>query len=325
MTARPSSTSHPPPRRRPAWPTIVGVVTLATLAVAVVLVLLSEGRSPGTTTPTASPSATPSRSAVAATASPAASASVGPIELAVGAFVAPVVHGVTLRDAPSTSGARIGELALGSVNLVIEGPVEADGYRWHRLSAAGLPPSSGCITPLPTDPLTCPIWYGWAAAGEPSDGTEWFEPIEVDCPDPAGDSSAFLQLPRRVPLGCYGSSPIIFTAWYPGPSDEGGQTEPCDADPAIAWLYCVEAAGADVWTSPEEAQAFHRLHVDPASGVVLPEPDQWLRITGAFDHPDAPLCAAAEAATAEDPDPDLAVLECRGRFVVHGVEVTSAP
>jgi hypothetical protein len=298
---------------------------LAALAVAVVVVLLSESRSPGTASPTASPSEAPSQSAVAATASPAASASAGPIELAVGTFVTPVVEGVTLRDAPRTSGARIGELALGSVNLVIEGPVEADGYRWHRLSASGLPPSSGCITPLPTDPLTCPIWYGWAAAGAPSDGTEWFEPIEVDCPDPAEDPTAFLQLPRRVPLGCYGSSPISFTAWYPAPPEGGGQAEPCGADPAIAWLYCVEAAGADVWTSPDEAQAFHRLHFDPASGVVLPAADQWLRVTGAFDHPDAPLCAEAEAAAGDDPDPDLAVLECRVRFVVHGVAATSGP
>lgn len=315
MTGRPSATQS-------QWPMIIGLVVLAALAVAVVIVLLSEDDPPGTTTPTGSPSAAPSASAMTATASPVASASTAPTGLQVGAFVAPIVDGVTLRETPSTSGVRIGELPLGGANLVIEGPTEADGYQWYRLSAIGLPPSSGCITPLPTDPLECPIWYGWAAAGEPADEAGWFEPVDVECPDPELDAAGFLELPQRVPLGCYGASPISFTGFYPAPPD-GGLGEPCEVDHAVAWLYCVSSARA--WTSPDEAQAFVGLHVDPQSGVVLPEPDQWLRVTGAFDHPDAPLCAEAEAAAGDDPDPDLAVLECRVRFIVHGVEVTSAP
>jgi hypothetical protein len=302
---------------------VIGVVVLAILAVAVALVLLSESNPPPTAaTPTSSPSASPSASAVAATTSIAPSASAVSGGLDVGAFVAPVVDGVTLRETPSTSGVRIGELPRDQPNLVIEGAVEADGYQWWRLSAIGLPPSSGCITPLPTDPLACPIWYGWAAAGEPDDPTGWFEPIEVECPDPEQDAAAFLELPRRVPLGCYGSNPISFTGWYPAPP-QGGLDEPCEVDHPVAWLYCTGPPRA--LTSPDEAQGSVELHVDPESGVVLPEPDQWLRVTGAFDHPDAPLCAEAEEATSDDPDPDLAVLECRVRFVVHGVEVTSAP
>jgi hypothetical protein len=302
---------------------IAGLVVLAVLAIAVLLVLLSEDDPPRASSPSASPSAAPSASAAAATPSPAlsSSASAAPIGLQVGAFVAPIVDGVTLRETPSTSGVRIGALPRGAANLVIEGPMEADGYQWYRLSAIGLPPSSGCITPLPTDPLECPIWYGWAAAGEPADES-WFEPVDVECPEPEQVAAGFLELPQRVPLGCYGSSPISFTGFYPAPPD-GGPGEPCAVDHAVAWLYCV--GPASVWSSPDEAQAFLGLHVDPASGVVLPEPDQWLRVTGAFDHPEAPMCAEAEAVASDDPDPDLAVLECRVRFVVHGVEVTSAP
>jgi hypothetical protein len=309
------------------WPTIIGGGVLAVLAVAVVLVLLSENATPGTTIPSGSASAAPSESAsaVSASTSPAPSASAASTGLQVGTFAAPIVDGVTLRETPTTSGVRIGELALGSVNLVIEGPVEADGYGWYRLSAEGLPPSSGCITPLPTDPLTCPIWFGWAAAGDPASEEEWFEPIEVDCPDPGQDPAGFLELPQRVPLGCYGTSAITFTAWHPEPPGGLEQGEPCDADPAVAWLYCPDSI-AIVYASPEgDASGFQRLHVDPASGVVVPEPGQWLRITGAFDHPTAATCAEAETAFAEDPDPDLAVLECRVRLVVQGVEVTAAP
>jgi hypothetical protein len=305
------------------WPMIIGLAVLAALAIAVVLVLLSENDPPETATPTGSPSATPSASAVAATASIAPSASIAPTGLQIGTFVAPVVDGVTLRETATTSGVRIGELPRDQPNLVIEGPVEADGYQWWRLSAIGLPPSAGCITPLPTDPLACPIWYGWAAAGEPDDPTGWFEPAEVECPDPEQDAAAFLELPRRVPLGCYGTSAVSFTAWHPELPEGREQGEPCDADPAVAWLYCPEAI-AMVWSSPE-GTGFQRLHVDPASGVVVPDPGQWLRITGAFDHPAAAACAEAEAAAAEEPDPDLAVLECRARFVLQGVEVTEAP
>lgn len=302
---------------------IIGLIVLAALGVAVILVLLSENDTPETgATPTASAADLPSASAVATTTSPAASATdAAPTGLQVGTFVAPTVDGVTLRDAPTTAGTRVGELPRGEANLVIEGPTEADGYSWYRLSAIGLPPSSGCVSPLPTDPLQCPIWYGWAASGEPADEESWFEPIEVECPDPDQDPAGFFELSRRVPLGCYGSSPITFIGWYPAPP-EGGLGGSCEADPAVEWLYCTGSDGA--WTSPDEARAFVSLHIDPDSGVVLPEPDEWLRVTGAYDHPDAPTCAAA-ADAAGDPDPDLAVLECRAQFVVHGVEVTPAP
>jgi hypothetical protein len=310
------------------WPTIIGGGVLVVLVIAVVLVLLSENATPGTTLPSgsASAAASESASAVAATASLAPSASAAPAGLQVGTFVAPIVDGVTLRETPTTSGVRIGELALGSVNLVIEGPVEAEGYGWYRLSAAGLPPSSGCITPLPTDPLTCPVWYGWAAGGDPASGEEWFEPTEVECPDPTQDTAGFLELPQRVPLGCYGTSPITFTAWRPELPGGLEQGEPCDADPAIAWIYCPESIPV-VFVAPEaNSSGFRRLHVDPASGVVVSEEyGEWLRITGAYDHPAAAACAEAETTFGEDPDPDLAVLECRAKFVVQGVEVTAAP
>jgi hypothetical protein len=300
---------------------IIGVVVLAILVIAVALVLLSETEPPATATPTSSPSASPAASTVAATTSIAPSASAVSGGLQIGAFVAPVVDAVILRETPTTAGVRIGTLARGSINLVIEGPVEADGYRWFRLSASGLPPSSGCVTPVPTDPLTCPIWFGWAAAGDPADPTGWFEPIEVECPDPDQDAGAFLELPQRVPLGCYGSATISFTTWYPELPPAG---EPCEADPAVAWLYCPDTVH-DVWASANESAGFQRLHVDPSSGVTIPERGQWLRISGAFDHGAASQCAEAEEAVDPDPDPDLAVLECRVRLVVQQVVVTEAP
>ena len=56
----------------------------------------------------------------------------------------------------------------------------------------------------------------------------------------------------------------------------------------------------------------------------LPDRGHWLRITGAYDHPDAAGCAQANEFGLY-PDDDQAVLECRTHFVVGEVEVTSAP
>jgi hypothetical protein len=324
-----------PPRRTTPWPMILGVAVLALLAGAVLAILVGErdgdgvAASPaGSESVEASPSASQSGSpAPSESASPTASGSASTAAtLPVGDFVEPTVDGVTLRETPSTSGTRIGSLPRDVLNLVVEGPVEADGYTWYRLSGPGLPPSSGCITPLPTTPLACPIWFGWAAVQDPADGTAWFAPADVDCPDPDTETAAFLQLAQRIPLGCYGADEVSFTAWYPELPSGAGPGEPCDVDPAVAWLYCAHLADDAVWTTPDEAQAFQPLFIDPESGVTMPARGQWLRIRAAFDHPDAPMCAAAEEQfDTEDPDPDLAVLECRTHLVVRAVEVTAAP
>lgn len=312
---------------------IIGVGLLAVLAGALVAILLG-GRdggggvgSSGDASASATSSGSPAESGATPSASASASASAAPpVALTVGAFVTPTVDGVTLRDTPSTSGTRIGILPRGPVNFVVEGPVAADGYTWYRFSASGLPPSSGCTTPLPTNPLECPIWFGWAAVQDPSDGTAWFAPTEVDCPDPDTETGTFLQISRWLALGCYGTAELSFTAWYPELPEGGGLGGECDVDPAVAWLYCSHLAYDVVWTTPDEAQANNELYIDPESGVTMPARGQWVRVRGAFDHPDAPLCAGAEEAFApEDPRPDLAVLECRNHLVVRGVEVTAAP
>jgi hypothetical protein len=315
---------------------ILGVGVLALLAGAVIAILLGErdgdgvGGSPGASasssaTADGSASASPSAS-TSATPSASASSSSAPVSLTVGDFVEPAVEGVTLRETPSTTGARIGTLAGGSVNYVVEGPVAADGYTWYRFSAPGLPPSSGCTTPVPTSPLSCPMWFGWAAVQDPADGTAWFVPTDVECPDPATETDEFLRIERWLPVGCYGSTELTFTAWYAELPEGGVEPGDCDVDPAVAWLYCPEFAYESVWTSPDEPAAHHGLYIDPESGVTMPARGQWLRIRGAFDHPDAPLCADADRQfRPEDPNPELAAFDCRAHFVLRAVEPTTAP
>jgi hypothetical protein len=282
--------------------------------------------------PSHSPDALPSEVA-AGTATPepsdtaVASASPSPAQgISVGMMVTPVVEGVTLRESPGTAGTRIGTLAQGPPNYVVDGPVDADGYTWYQLSGPGLPPASGCITPVPTDPLECPTWFGWAAVADPDDEGAWFAPTSVDCPDPAEETDAFIRLQQILLLACYGDAELTFEAFYSELPEGGLGGTDCTGETAIMWLYCLDQGYYQVTSSPG-AMAM-TLFVDPASGVTLPERGSWLLITGAFDHPDAARCAAAALDDNKQsplPDPEQAVLGCRTHFVVTAVEETAAP
>jgi len=150
--------------------------------------------------------------------------------------------------------------------------------------------------------------------------TAWFVPTEFACPDPDTETGDFLGLARRFPIGCYGTSEVTFTAWYPELPDDAGLGGSCDADASVAWLYCANITYDHVLTSPQGAVGYQTLFVEPETGVTLPERGQWLRIAGAFDHPDAALCAAEMT---ERDESALAVLECRSHLVVRSVEVTT--
>jgi hypothetical protein len=279
----------------------------------------SQGPS-GTTTPAPSFTTIPS-----ATPSPTPSAPAPDPEIRVGTVVAPVVDGVTLRESPGTGGTRIGTLALGSINYVVDGPVDADGYTWYQLSGPGLPPAAGCITPVPTDPLECPTWFGWAAVADPSDQSPWFTPTNVDCPDPADQTDDFIGLQNILVLPCYGGAELTFVAYLAELPEGGVGGTNCTRD-AIIWLYCADQLYYQVTARPDAAGM--SVYIDPSSGLTLPDRGTWLRITGAFDHPDAPDCAAGAMEDTKRvplPDPELAVLLCRTHFVPTAVATTTAP
>lgn len=247
-------------------------------------------------------------------------------DIAVGTVVTAAIDGVTLRESPGTDGNRIGTLARGSLNYVLDGPVDADGYTWYQLSGPGLPPSSGCITPVPTDPLECPTWLGWAAVADPDDESAWFAPANVECPDPAEETDAFITLQHILVLPCYGDAELTFVAFYSEVPEGGLGGTNCTRETAIMWLYCLDQGYYQVRSSPDAVAM--TLYVDPASGVTLPERGTWLLITGAFDHPDATRCAVAAMEDTKQsplPDPEQAVLSCRTHFVPTAVVGTTAP
>jgi hypothetical protein len=277
----------------------------------------------------ATPSTTPSESA-----DPTATATPELAELELGTMVAPVVDGVTLRESPGTGGGRIGTLARGSHNYVVDGPIEADGYAWYALSGPGLPPSSGCITPVPTDPLECPTWFGWAAAGD-LDGSAWFEPTAIDCPTaPLTAQEVILGRSNIQRLVCFGSEPITFRAWWPELPGSGGPSAVCPAqDEPSGWLLCqVQGISYDAipHVTINENEGFGgvgvRIAIDPASGSSMPARGTWVELRVHLDDPAAQGCDEA-AQTFEQPklDPQQYVVYCRAEFVLESAVAVAGP
>jgi hypothetical protein len=270
----------------------------------------------------ATPSTTPSESA-----DPTATATPELAELELGTMVAPVVDGVTLRESPGTGGGRIGTLARGSRNYVVDGPIEADGYAWYALSGPGLPPSSGCITPVPTDPLECPTWFGWAAAGD-LDGSAWFQPTAIDCPTaPLTAQQVILGRANIQRLACFGSESISFRAWWPE-LPEGGLGGACLAEhEPSGWLLCQNINYTHVTINENEGFGGVGVHIsiDPVSEASMPDRGTWVELRVHLDDPAAQGCDEAARAFEQQLAPQQHVLYCRAEFVLESAVAVEGP
>jgi spore germination protein YaaH len=56
--------------------------------------------------------------------------------LRVGGFGSVAIDGLSVRSAPSTSAERLGAVSTGNLVAITGGPVEAEGYTWHRIRGA---------------------------------------------------------------------------------------------------------------------------------------------------------------------------------------------
>lgn len=80
-------------------------------------------------------------------------------QLAVGAFGAVTSDNLSMRVAPDTAAAKVGEFAAGDIVSIVGGPTSADGYTWWQVSG-----------PLREWPAVSPIDEGmWVAAGTAAD------------------------------------------------------------------------------------------------------------------------------------------------------------
>ena len=290
---------------------------LATFAIAGLL-LVACGQAPATPTPAGSPAGTPSTTAGAASPSPAGGTT-GPTASppAGGGFpldsiVAPVVDGLNLRAEPGTAGERLGMLGNGSQSFVVAGPSSAEGYSWYQLSGLGLPPASGCTTPIETEPFNCPIWFGWAASAS-VEGVPWLQSAQLECPVEAPYEAEDFNIgkPPLHLLHCYGGDTLRLRAWLP---DQ--EPTPCTGQDAVPWLACPEVTlgWGDDYPSGLSAA------IDPEAPVTLPATNQWVEITGHMDHPRAGECRPFP----DQPEGQAAVF-CRAVLVLESISPTSAP
>ena len=268
--------------------------------------------------PTASgtvvPSATPAAEATAR-AEVTSSAVPGRL-LAADDVVESTVDGLAVRIGTGVSSQKLGSLAVGQQAFVIGGPRVVDGYDWYRLSGLGLPPNSGCTGEEPTDPFGCPIWFGWAAAAD-LDGTPWLTPSRIDCPSPPlGPDDFATDFTAIQQLACYGDTSLTVKGYWP--MRPQGSNGICPIEEHLQWIACNPDL-AHLTASEDagflEGQIF-MLAVPPR--VTMPEPGQWVEVTGHYDDPIARECLFGD-------DPAASILGCRTQFVVDLANVVAPP
>lgn len=330
------------PSQQPPWGMIIGVGLLAILAaIMATLVFGGDGSDPEESpTPTATASAAESASPTVSgtpSAEPSAteSASVAPtptptpVSLQIDTIVATTVSDLSVRAAPGTGATRLGSLATGTPAFVVAGPSDVGGYRWYLLTGLGLPPNTGCVGPIETDPFNCPVWMGWVAASS-LEGVPWLTPQPADCPTaPIAFDDIVIGWTDLMRLSCFGSDPFTFRTYWPELPEGGGPGGACASqDRPSGWLICQHTNANLVTLGTDDASEGIGLlvSIDPASGVSMPARGTWLELTVHLDDPAAQGCDDdAVGADAEGRTPEQLVLFCRGQMVVESVTAVAGP
>ena len=190
---------------------------------------------------------------------------------------------------------------------VLDGPEETDGMSWYL------------VAPTDGDHFVWPQITGWMAAG---DGTDtWLVEEEAPCPtgEPELADITYAAASWAVRLGCFGDRELTLQGWFPSVPAEMAPVG-CTLEPRF--LLCSPEG-----IMPVERDFFDPANVDridfaldPAAGLSMPEGDQWIALTGRFNHPAAAECAIDVEAPVP-PAYDLNVLMCRTEFVAHKVAV----
>ncbi len=325
------------PRARSPWPLLLAIGLLAILATALVLALMGGDADPAvgaasdepspSMTAASEPSASAPPSSPPASSSSSASPTPGPAAIPHDTVVETTVERLSLRAGPSTDAERLGSLALGTVAFLVDGPVEAGGFRWYQVSGLGLPPNSGCAFPE-TEPINCPAWFGWVAGHAPN-GDPWLAPHELECPEAPPDAQTIILGRTDIErLVCFGSDRLTFRAFWPEIPDDAGLGGACTASSQPSgWLLCQNINYN--YVSFEESDGFGigiAVSIDPTSGVAMPPRGTWIELSVHLDDPAAQGCDdAAESAGWTDFDAAATVLDCRTEPVVDAVEPVAGP
>lgn len=286
-------------------------------------------------------SGTGSPSEVAQTSSPSLVPTASPAARPVGidSLVESVVDDLSVREEPSLSAARVGTAPAGLRAWVVDGPVEADGYRWFMLTGApeDADDQAACLEIAEQADSSCLRWIGLAAGVTPS-GDEWLRPAAVDCPQ-ARDLGSYLSLTPDERLFCAGGEEWRLRVYVPPLVGGRGCLPVWVTDPG--WM-----TGECTFTFPQPVQ--RRLDQDTSLQMFTPpelnscgqpgvcwwekHKGEWVVVTGHLDDPVARKCRPVlsdsfelEEEVGPPPSADLVVYRCRLHFVVSSVTEVAAP
>lgn len=285
------------------------------------------------------PSAADSSVAESGSATPSGSVQpTAPGELAVGGWAKVVVSGLNLRQSPGTDAESLGHLVVGSSGLIVGGPVQANGYTWYEVAAAGLPYETGCEAPDDPTLLTCPGWFGWIAAADQT-GNPWLEPVAQACPSVPTSAAELVAIQPGVRVYCFGGQALVIDAYLwaePRELDclESKQNLPYHVIPE--WL---DVCRQTLLSDRTEGGVALLVAIDPALGTCYRDTDlsgsfpvncplnpylgQWIQLEGHYGDSAAAACVGVEAELALDQA--RIVYNCRQVFVVTAVGPGSAP
>ena len=223
-----------------------------------------------------------------------------PFGLARDSIVAVVVDGLRVRGLPSTSDDSVKFerlLMRGDLLLIVDGPVEADGYEWYLVqSLQGGQESSGP--------------FGWVAAASRG-GETWIDDVdETVCPRLPDEANQLGTTPPEILVHCYGSSEIEFEL----DANVGCLAQDVRSGFEPSWFGqgCFSLSGDACGSCGLD------LASDPASGVAMPdlESARW-RFKGHFDDPAAAGCRATVPPAGDTVLPEEVLIHfCRTRFAV---------
>lgn len=244
-----------------------------------------------------------------------------------------VADGVRVRGGPSTSGVERGVLPSGTDGLVVDGPVEADGHEWFFVAGRFNPNIEECSGPASTTTghidLGCNTWYGWVAGGEA--GEAWIERSEPECPASPTTVDEISRLEYSLAMYCFGGDTITFDAYLsPESPGRGCGVTPYEIEPEWlfhCWIVFLQHEETPVQgQGPEIAANVHPTVGSCTFGGGGPADTcpfaalsgQWVTVQATWDHPEAASCQAVNP-TAEAPEPELVIYECRNSLVITSV------
>ena len=244
------------------------------------------------------------------------SATRGPFRGELGSPAVTVTDNLRVRSAPEISDTsdRLDLLRSGTGLLVLDGPIVRSGYIWYQVAVPSVRSSTGAML------------GGWVAVGSKT-GEQWLDDDATPCP-----SSGTLSFDQFATLA---RSTTVHR--LPRCLGRDGLAEPVSVDARMR-LDCSDppSSQAPSWLSdPPYALVVSSLDGGPSEVAVFsqagtfgltcgaPASELHYRINGHFDDATAGSCPASSGS---DTDPqlaiDLAVLECRMKFVVEGGYVT---